>query len=84
METRRIGSTGERVTVVGLGGAALDRQSLAVGQATVRRALDLGVSYFDTAPCTGAGRHRSSWERHSKDGLSRASPCNEGRLLRRA
>ncbi len=53
METRPIGATGERVTVVGLGGAALDRQSLADGQATVRRALDLGVSYFDTAPAYG-------------------------------
>ena len=55
LESRSYGSTGERVTVIGLGGASLDRVSTAEGIATVRRALELGVSYFDTAPAYGQG-----------------------------
>lgn len=55
METRPFGSTGERVTVIGLGGAPLNQQSHADGVATARRALDLGITYFDTSPGYGAG-----------------------------
>ena len=39
-----------RTSVIGLGGAALAQKSLNVGVATVRRAVELGVTYFDTAP----------------------------------
>jgi D-threo-aldose 1-dehydrogenase len=41
--------------VIGLGGSYLDKYSLADGVATVRRALELGVTYFDTAPAYGRG-----------------------------
>ncbi len=43
---------------MGLGGGSLDKYSLTEGVATVRRALELGVSYFDTSPayCQGASQ----------------------------
>jgi aryl-alcohol dehydrogenase-like predicted oxidoreductase len=58
IEKRSYGKTGERVTVLGLGGAYLDRQSYPDGVATVRRALELGMTYFDTSPmyCRGASQ----------------------------
>ena len=50
LESRPFGRTGEQVSAIGLGGAYLDKYSLTDGVATVRRALELGVTYFDTAP----------------------------------
>ncbi|MAG37377.1 MAG: hypothetical protein CL878_14175 [Dehalococcoidia bacterium] len=55
LERRPFGETGEQATVIGLGGAALAKYSLADGVATARRALDLGVTFFDTAPAYGQG-----------------------------
>ena len=55
LEMRPYGSTGEQVTIVGLGGASLDKHSLADGQATVLRALELGINYIDTSPGYGHG-----------------------------
>ena len=52
---RPYGRTGEQVTCIGLGGAALDKYSLESGVATVSRALELGVTYFDTSPVYGRG-----------------------------
>jgi L-galactose dehydrogenase/L-glyceraldehyde 3-phosphate reductase len=60
MKRRRLGRTGLEVSEVGLGGAGLGH---AWGQTTdaecvraVRRALDLGVNFFDTSPVYGAGK----------------------------
>ncbi len=50
LESRPFGRTGEQVSAIGLGGAYLDKYSLTDGVATVRRAVELGVTYFDTAP----------------------------------
>ncbi len=55
IERRPYGRTEEHVTVLGLGGGSLDKHSFADGVATVRRALELGVSYFDTSPLYGSG-----------------------------
>jgi aryl-alcohol dehydrogenase-like predicted oxidoreductase len=55
LESRPFGRTGERVTAIGLGGAPLGKLSHADGVATVRRALELGITYFDTAPMYGGG-----------------------------
>jgi len=55
LELRPYGRTNEQVTVIGLGGGYLDKHSLADGIATVHRALDLGINYFDTAPVYGQG-----------------------------
>ncbi len=59
MEYRTFGRTGLRVSVCGLGGGGESRLGLrkgsTEGQAVdlVRRALDLGITYFDTAPNYG-------------------------------
>ena len=60
IETAEIGSTGLRVSRLGLGGAPLSafmydvEESEAV--ALISRAFELGVRYFDTAPYYGFGR----------------------------
>lgn len=68
LEQRQLGMTGARVSVLGFGGApagltdylglwdagAHSSEAAAVG--AIRRALDLGITYFDTAPGYGEGR----------------------------
>ena len=55
LEQRPFGRTGERVTAISLGGCGLPRVSFADGVATVHRALELGINYFDTAPLYSRG-----------------------------
>jgi D-threo-aldose 1-dehydrogenase len=60
LERVEIGRTGLRVTRLGLGGAPLgglfqDVQGEAA-VATVRRALEIGINFFDTAPLYGHGK----------------------------
>ena len=56
---RRLGRTGLEVTALGLGGTGVGgifaRNDDATGEATVARAWDLGIRYFDTAPYYGHG-----------------------------
>jgi D-threo-aldose 1-dehydrogenase len=56
---RRLGRSDVHVNVLGLGGAALGNLYAAVDEeqahATVERALELGIRYFDTAPYYGYG-----------------------------
>ena len=58
--TRQVGQTGLEITTLGLGGATLAGMMANVpedqARATVGRALDAGISYFDTAPQYGFGR----------------------------
>ena len=61
LEQRPFGRTGEKVSVIGLGGAALYKHSYELGVATVKHALDLGVSYFDTSPAYGRAGADGSW-----------------------
>jgi aryl-alcohol dehydrogenase-like predicted oxidoreductase len=61
LEQRRFGRTGEHVSVIGLGGAALYKHSYEQGVATVRHALDLGVTYFDTSPAYGRADAAGRW-----------------------
>jgi D-threo-aldose 1-dehydrogenase len=60
MELRKLGGTTVEVTTLGLGGAGIaglyDAVPDAEALATVRRAYDRGIRYFDTAPHYGAGR----------------------------
>lgn len=51
LPTRELGKTGRRATIFGLGGEhVFSREGAdAEAEAIVRRALDLGVTYFDTA-----------------------------------
>ena len=58
MEYRTLGTTGVRVSAVGFGGWVLGTSwygtlSEAEGTALVRRALDLGITFFDTANSYG-------------------------------
>ena len=61
MEQRSFGRTGEKVSVIGLGGAALYKHSYELGVATVKHALDLGVTYFDTSPAYGERSPDGRW-----------------------
>ncbi len=61
LEQRSFGRTGEKVSVIGLGGAALYKHSYELGVATVKHAIDLGVSYFDTSPAYGRAGADGSW-----------------------
>ena len=58
--TRRIGQTSLEVTSLGLGGATLAGMMVEVpeeqARATVARALEAGITYYDTAPQYGLGR----------------------------
>lgn len=60
MRTRRLGRTGIDVSEIGMGGAWLlgRRGDLPIehGVATIRHALDLGITYLDTAECYIGGR----------------------------
>ncbi len=44
------------MATLGLGGASLNVHDFDTGVATVRRAIELGVRYFDTSPMYGEGR----------------------------
>jgi D-threo-aldose 1-dehydrogenase len=60
MDVRRLGSSPVEVTPLSFGGAAIgglyDPVSDADAEAAVRRALERGIRYFDSAPHYGAGR----------------------------
>jgi aryl-alcohol dehydrogenase-like predicted oxidoreductase len=47
--TRVLGRTGEKLTVIGQGGARFHLVPLEEGKAVVQRAYDLGINYFDMA-----------------------------------
>jgi aryl-alcohol dehydrogenase-like predicted oxidoreductase len=84
MEYRTFGRTGLKVSVCGLGGGAESRLCLKEGSteekagAVVRRAVDLGVTYSDTAADYGTrGRLRSCARgspRRGRDLLQDAGP----------
>ena len=61
LERRPFGRTGETVSVIGLGGAALHKHGYQHGVDTVKHALDLGISYFDTSPLYGIGGPDGRW-----------------------
>ncbi len=65
MKKRPLGSTGEHLTVVGLGTWSIagggwaygwGKTDESVAMATIHRALDAGINWIDTAPVYGLGR----------------------------
>ena len=87
METNRLGSGDVEVTALALGGAAIGGLYTPVPDdtalATVRRALEHGMRYVDTAPHYGAGRSEERMGR-ALAGAPRASyavSTKVGRLL---
>ena len=53
---RKLGTTGERVTMLGLGGWHVGRMDEAAAQATIEAALESGVRFFDSAEQYQGGR----------------------------
>lgn len=53
---RTLGRTGEKLTIIGEGGARFHLVSFAEATAVVRRAYDLGINYFDMARSYYEGR----------------------------
>ena len=82
LEKVAIGNQGCEVTRLGLGGAPLSGMVLGDGlfggtasdeaRRIIRRALELGINYFDTAPLYGAGRSEVRYGAALK-GIDRAS-----------
>ena len=56
---RTLGKTGQKLTIIGLGGARFHLESFEEGTAIVRRAYELGINYFDMA--------RGYWNGHAED-----------------
>ena len=55
LEQRHLGKSAATTTALGLGCGNIAKHSFSTGVATVQRALELGVRYFDTAPLYGRG-----------------------------
>jgi predicted aldo/keto reductase-like oxidoreductase len=55
---RPLGQTGERLSIVGLGGLVLADESQETADQLVREAIDHGVNYFDVAPSYGDAEDR--------------------------
>ena len=51
-----LGATSVRVSALALGCMGLTREAEATGKAAVRRALELGITLFDTADVYGRGQ----------------------------
>ncbi|ATL32605.1 aldo/keto reductase [Streptomyces formicae] len=90
MKTHRIGSTSVRVTELALGGGSLGGMYTPVpapqAAATVRRALDRGLRYIDTAPHYAAGiaERRLGDALAAEDRARYTLSTKVGRLLRPA
>ena len=52
---RRLGKTGQNVTMLGLGGAHIARMDKAEAQRTIEAALEGGIRFFDNAEMYGSG-----------------------------
>lgn len=63
---RPLGRTGERLTIIGMGGARFHLIPFDEGVALVRRAFDLGINYFDMA--------RSYWNGRAEEVYGAAIP----------
>ena len=63
---RPLGRTGEKLTVIGMGGARFHLVPFQEGVAVVRRAYDLGITYFDMA--------RSYWDGRAEEVYGAAIP----------
>jgi predicted aldo/keto reductase-like oxidoreductase len=62
MHHRKLGNTGMEVSVIGLGGVQLGSSEPEYAVRVVRKALELGVNYFDTA--------RAYWDSEIKLGMA--------------
>ena len=65
--TRKLGRTGQDLTIIGMGGARFHLIPFEEGAALVRRAYDLGINYFDMA--------RSYWNGRAEEVYGAAIPA---------
>lgn len=72
MQMRRLGRTGYQVSAIGCGGIPLFRAEKAEAVKVIRRAMDLGINYFDTARGYGRG---GSEERYGEAVQGRRDQC---------
>ena len=58
LPSRSLGRTGQQVSLLGLGGEGILRThgEMAKATAVIHRALDLGITYCDTAPAYASSR----------------------------
>jgi predicted aldo/keto reductase-like oxidoreductase len=68
MPYRELGTTGERVSVIGLGGAHIGFGSEADSIALMRRAADSGITFFDNSWDYGGGRSEERMGKALRDG----------------
>lgn len=55
MQTRPLGKTGERLSVIGCGALVFVNEGPEFANDTVARAIDAGINYFDMGPSYGGG-----------------------------
>lgn len=53
MEKRRLGKTGEKLSVIGFGGILVSQETAKFSSEVVAKAIDRGINYFDVAPSYG-------------------------------
>lgn len=58
MDTRRLGKTGERLSVIGFGGMVVNGVTPDEASRLVAEAIDRGINYFDVAPTYGNAEER--------------------------
>jgi len=67
--TRELGSTGERVTIVGLGGFHIGRaRDAELGTRIIRTAIDEGITFMDNAWCYNGGESERIMGQALRDG----------------
>jgi len=58
MERRKLGKTGERLSIVGFGGIVVKDETPESAQTLVAQAIERGINYFDVAPSYGNAEER--------------------------
>jgi len=58
MERRKLGNTGESLSIVGFGGIAVKDEDLTDAARLVAQAVERGINYFDVAPSYGNAEER--------------------------
>ena len=58
MKKRKLGKTGEHLSVIGFGGIAVSQETPEYAAELVAKAVDRGINYFDVAPTYGNAEER--------------------------